>query len=63
MDDLRSIASSEGQNLNVESSRLPQVHALNCLREIFISTKLGKSVEDYVAECMDLAASRLESQM
>lgn len=42
---------------------LPQVHALNCLKDIFTDARFGLSTEGYVADTMDIAASCLESQM
>lgn len=42
---------------------LPQVHALNCLKEIYVNTKLGSHSEVHVSEGLDLAAHCLESNM
>lgn len=42
---------------------LPQVHALNCLKDIFTDARFGLSTEVYVADTMEIAASCLESQM
>ena len=42
---------------------LPQVHALNCLKDIFTDSRFGLSTEIYVADTLDIAASCLESQM
>lgn len=41
---------------------LPQVHALNCLKNLYFNTKLGAYSENYVSEGLDLAASCLESK-
>lgn len=46
-----------------EEVKLPQVHALNCIRSIFINTKLGTYSEAYVAEGLDLAGMCLESDL
>ena len=43
--------------------RLPQVHALNCLKDIFTNTQLGPDTESYVADTLDIAASCIESNM
>lgn len=63
MQDLEAEARSETLVPDSEGSRLPQVHALNCLRSIFIHTGLGQVSERYVGMGLDLAASRLESNM
>lgn len=61
--DLKIEAVQEGQDQNIEGSHLPQVHALNCLKDIFTNTKLALVSEPYVAEGLSLAASRLESRV
>lgn len=45
------------------SGSLPQVHALNCLKDIFTDARFGLSTETYVANTLEIAASCLESQM
>ena len=40
---------------------LPQVHALNCLKDIFTNTQLGPSTEPYVANTLEITASCIES--
>ena len=42
-------------------AKLPQVHAMNCLKEIFTDTKLGATSERYIAEGLDLAVESLGS--
>lgn len=42
---------------------LPQVHALNCLKDIFTDARFGPSTEIYVADSLEIAVSSLESQM
>lgn len=42
---------------------LPQVHALNCLKDIFTDARFGLSTETYVADSLEIAASCLESHM
>lgn len=42
---------------------LPQVHAMNCLKEIFKSSALGKRSESHIPECLQLAATSLKSKM
>ena len=42
---------------------LPQVHALNCLKDIFTDARFGPSTETHIAYTLNIAASCLESQM
>ncbi|KAI9792195.1 MAG: hypothetical protein M1816_002735 [Peltula sp. TS41687] len=64
MTDLQSIARAPIiSSAKEQESWLPQVHALNCLKDIFMSSKLGPSVEPYVAQGLDIAVYSLESQM
>lgn len=63
VEELENEASKEIMNTNVEESRLPQVHALNCLKDIFTNTKLGEASEPFLGSCLNLAASRLESSV
>ncbi|KAL2364309.1 hypothetical protein RJZ56_002740 [Blastomyces dermatitidis] len=43
--------------------KLPQVHALNCLKDIFTNTKLGPSTEAYVMPCLRISAECLGSKI
>ena len=43
--------------------RLPQVHALNCLKDIFTNSKLGLSSETYLSSTLVIAARCLHSEM
>ncbi|KAB2578407.1 Uncharacterized protein DBV05_g3058 [Lasiodiplodia theobromae] len=61
--DLQAEAVQEGQDKNIEGSHLPQVHALNCLKDVFTNTKLALASEPYVAEGLSLAGGRLESKV
>lgn len=63
MHDLFYEASLDAENSNIEESRLPQVHALNCLKEIFTATKLASSSESYIGKGLDLAASKIRSHI
>lgn len=42
---------------------LPQVHALNSLKDIFTDARFGLCIEIYVADGLEIAASCLESHM
>ncbi|KAK4650207.1 hypothetical protein QC762_705330 [Podospora pseudocomata] len=46
-----------------DGSNLPQVHALNCLREIFRSSLLSKRAEGYLARTLHLASTSLKSEV
>lgn len=46
-----------------DGSNLPQVHALNSLREIFRSSLLSKKAEAYLARTLHLAATSLKSEV
>ena len=48
---------------NIEESRLPQVHALNCIKEIFTTSKLSVASEAYIAQGLELAGKTLNSNM
>lgn len=45
------------------SPRLPQVHALNCLRDVFRSSLLSKRAERLLPASLQLAASMLQSEV
>ncbi|KAF3033882.1 hypothetical protein E8E12_002463 [Didymella heteroderae] len=63
MEDLIKEASVEAQHTNIEESRLPQVHALNCIKEIFTTSKLSVASEVYIAQGLELAAKTLNSNI
>ncbi|KAF4585733.1 HEAT repeat protein [Ophiocordyceps camponoti-floridani] len=60
MDRLISIASEEVQVS--ETASIPQVHAYNCLRDIFKVSTCGRPWEVYLSPCLRLAASGLRSE-
>jgi hypothetical protein len=63
MRDLIIEASIDAQSSNIEESRLPQVHALNCIKEFFMSSRLSVASESYMSEGLELAARTLNSKM
>lgn len=63
MSELMSLARRPVELSEKDETNLPQVHAINCLKEIFKSSSLGKRAESYIAECLQLAADSLNSQM
>jgi len=48
-------------NPDSDDAPLPQVHALNCLKDIFTDARFGTSTEAHMADTMGIAASCLES--
>ena len=63
MKDLVAETLVEAQSTNIEESRLPQVHALNCIKEIFTTSKLSVASEAYIGQGLELAAKTLNSPM
>lgn len=63
MSDLIAEATVEARNENIEESRLPQVHALNCIKEIFTTSRLSVASEGYIGQGLELAAKTLNSNM
>ncbi|GJC86686.1 uncharacterized protein ColLi_09524 [Colletotrichum liriopes] len=65
IEELVTIAQKPAYNSESDGSKLPQVHALNCLKDIFKSsfiTQLGKSAP-HIPQCLELAASSLKSEV
>jgi len=59
--DLQSIADTPvSETLSMGELCLPQVHALNCLKDIFSDTRFGSSSELHAAKVLDIAARCLE---
>jgi hypothetical protein len=46
-----------------DGSNLPQVHALNCLKDVFKSSLLSKRADSYLTETLQLAALSLKSEV
>lgn len=66
MDKLMEIASIEARVAETDGSNLPQVHAYNCLKDIFKSsylTSIGNKSEKYLPQCLELAANGLKSEV
>ena len=60
---LEDIAKKEVTMTETDGSNLPQVHALNSLREIFRSSLLSKKSEGLLATTLQLAANSLKSDV
>ena len=63
MKDLVAETLVEAQSVNIEESRLPQVHAINCIKEIFTTSKLSVASEAYIGQGLELAARTLNSDI
>ncbi|KAI1117099.1 putative death-receptor fusion protein-domain-containing protein [Nemania sp. NC0429] len=46
-----------------DGSNLAQVHALNCLKDIFKTSFLSQEAEPYLTDCLQLAAASLQSEV
>lgn len=46
-----------------EEVRLPQVHALNCMKDVFTSTRLGPATEPHLVTTLEIAVECLENNM
>lgn len=58
--DLQTLANAP---VGADLGSLPQVHALNCLKDIFTDARFGPSTETFIADTLDIAAACLENQM
>ena len=63
MEKLRNIAQEPALISQTDGSNLPQVHALNCIKDIFKSSYLSKRAEPYLTESLQLAATSLRSEV
>ena len=66
MEELTKIAAIEAHSSEIDEVKLPQVHAYNCLKDIFKNatlTALGKKSEQYLPQCLELAAQGLRSEV
>lgn len=62
--DLEAIADGPiRSDTNPADASLPQVHALNCWKDIFTDARFGPSTERHLAVVMNIAASCLESHV
>jgi hypothetical protein len=61
MAELMTLAGHPVEVSAIDEINLPQVHALNSLKDIFKSTTLGKRSEGYIAQCLELAVESLRS--
>ncbi|ETS85749.1 hypothetical protein PFICI_03774 [Pestalotiopsis fici W106-1] len=63
MHELRDIAQRPAHVSETDGSNLPQVHATNCIKDIFKSSMLSRRAEPYLTDCLQLAANSLRSEV
>ncbi|KAH8801530.1 HEAT repeat protein-like protein [Xylogone sp. PMI_703] len=61
--ELKSIARRQHRLTGKDETHLPQVHAMNCLKEIIKNSFLGRRFDLYVADCLEIAAESLNSEI
>ena len=61
MAELMILAGQPPETTNTDGINVYQVHALNCIKEIFKSTTLGKRSEKYIAQGLELAVESMKS--
>lgn len=60
---LQDIARKPALVSETDGTNLPQVHAFNCLKEVFKSSLLSKKAELYLPECLQLATNSLKAEV
>lgn len=64
MEELQGIARTSPMDaVDTPDIELPQVHALNCLKDIFTNTMLAASTEPYIMSSLNISADCLGSKM
>ncbi|KAM3083132.1 hypothetical protein ACMFMG_003796 [Clarireedia jacksonii] len=63
MMELKSLARRPVALSQIDETNLPQVHAMNCVKEIFKSSALGKRADKHIPDCLQLAADSLTSEV
>ncbi|EPQ62559.1 Bgt-4220 [Blumeria graminis f. sp. tritici] len=58
---LLKISESETEYLGVDQEQLPQVHALNCLKEVIKSTSTSSKVNAYISESFEVVGKNIGS--
>lgn len=61
MRQLQAIARAPVVDTGRDEVQLPQVHAMNSLKDVFKSATLGKKAESYVTDCFEIALDSLKS--
>jgi hypothetical protein len=60
---LKYIAQQPAHQSAKDETSLPQVHAMNSLKETFKSSVLGRRSEGHIGECLQIAVDSLKSEM
>lgn len=63
INDLQRTASAPVEVQLTGETRLPQVHALNCLKDVFTDTRLAVGSEIHAAESLAIAAQCLDNDV
>ena len=63
MTQLKTLAQQPVKVTGIDETNLPQVHAMNCIKEIFKSSTLGKRSDNHISDCVQIAADSLNSEM
>ena len=62
LEDLQAVAGAPIElDGTIEVLQLPQVHAFNCLKDLFTDSRFGSCVEKHMATALELAVAALES--
>ena len=61
MGELVTLAGRPPESIDTDDINVFQVHALNCIKEIFKSTTLGQRSERYIAQGLELAVESMKS--
>ena len=60
---LQEIARTPVISSGKDEEQLPQVHAMNSIKDVFKSATLGKQADMYVTDCFVIATDSLKSNM
>lgn len=60
---LKLIARQPALQSAMDETNLPQVHAMNSLKETFKSSILGRRAENHIGDCLQIAVESLKSEM
>jgi hypothetical protein len=60
---LKSISREPAHQSETDQTSLPQVHAMNSLKETFKSSILGRRAESHIGDCLQIAVDSLKSEM
>jgi hypothetical protein len=62
--ELQDVAQLPAQlDVRSQTVELPQVHAMNCLREVYNNARLGPHTESFIMPALNLSAERMGSPM